>query len=74
MQVFFISTIVKINTFASQRLLFEDKNEQFLLENASNLTHDFLYDNLKLLYKNSLVTFDPFSKRNGSFFSSKTRR
>ena len=46
------------NTFASQRLVFEEKNEPFLYENASSLTHDFLYDNfnnkiflLKLLYK-----------------------
>ena len=47
MQVFFISTIVKINTFASQRLLFEDKNEQFLLENASKLIYEFLHENFK---------------------------
>ena len=33
-----------INTFASQRHVFDEKNEPFLLENASNLTHEFLYD------------------------------
>ena len=34
------------NTFASQRLLFEEKKkEQLLTENASNLPHDFLHDN-----------------------------
>ena len=34
-----------INTFASQRLIFHEKNEPFLLENVSNLTYQFLYDN-----------------------------
>ena len=33
------------NTFASHRLVFEEKNEPFILENASNLTHEGLYDN-----------------------------
>ena len=33
------------NTFASQRPVFEGKNEPFLLENASNLTHEISYDN-----------------------------
>ena len=33
------------NTFASQGLVFEEKNEPFLIENASYLTHEFLYDN-----------------------------
>ena len=32
-------------TFAFQRLVFEEKNEPFILENASNLTHEILYDN-----------------------------
>ena len=31
-----------INTFASQRLVFEEKNEPFFLENTSNLTYEFL--------------------------------
>ena len=35
-----------INTFASQRLVFEGINEPFFLENASNLTHKFLHDDL----------------------------
>ena len=34
-----------INTFAFERLVFEENNEPFLLENASNLTHECLYDN-----------------------------
>ena len=48
-----ISNIVKyqiiskfvISTFVSQRFIFDGKNGQFLLENASSLTHEFLYDN-----------------------------
>ena len=28
------------NTFASQRLVFEEKDEPFLLESVSNLTHE----------------------------------
>ena len=70
------------NTFAFQRLVFEGKNGIFILENASNLTHEFLYDIfnnkillnfflLKLLYKNSCVKFHAFSRRNGYFFSQK---
>ena len=34
-----------LNSFASQHLVFEEKIEPFLLENGSNQTHDFLYDN-----------------------------
>ena len=53
-----------INTYFSPPV-FEGKiNEPFCLENASNLTHEFLYDNfnkkiffLKLLYKKSSVIF-----------------
>ena len=37
--------VLIINTFASQRLVFEEKNTPFLLESASKLTHEFLYDN-----------------------------
>ena len=45
-----------INTFASQPLVFEEKNEPFILENASNLTHKFLYDNFsKKILLNFLV-------------------
>ena len=34
------------NTFASKRLVFLGKiNESLRLENASNLTHKYLYDN-----------------------------
>ena len=36
--------IESINTFASHRLIFKEKNSPFLLENTSNLTHEFLYD------------------------------
>ena len=56
---------------------FLKKNEQFLLKNASNLTHEFFYENLtrklikifmlKLSYKNSCLKFDTLSMRNGSF-------
>ena len=70
-----------INTFVSQWFIFEEKNKPFLLEKASNLTHEFLYGILtrkinkifllKMLYKNSCVKFDTFSKRNGSFFPQK---
>ena len=35
---------LNFNFFASQHLVIEEKNEQFLLEKASNLTHEFLYD------------------------------
>ena len=31
-----------INTFASQRFVFEEKIEQFLIENASNWSHEFV--------------------------------
>ena len=34
----------KIDTFASQCLVFEGKIESFFLENASNFTLEFLYD------------------------------
>ena len=45
-----------INTFTSQSLIFEEKNEPFHLEKASNLTHEFLYDNLnKKILLNFLV-------------------
>ena len=46
--------LIKINTFASQRFVFEKKSEQFRLENKSNLTHEFLYDNFN---KTILATF-----------------
>ena len=46
-----------LNTFVSHDLVFEEKNEPFLFENASNLTHEFL--------------FDALSKRNGSYFPQK---
>ena len=34
------SVFIPFNTFASQRLIFEGKNEPFIFENGSNLTHD----------------------------------
>ena len=44
------------NIFAFQHLVFEGKNESPLLENASSLTHEFLYDNFKKkILLNSLV-------------------
>ena len=36
---------VLVNTFAPQCLIFEEKNEPFFIKKASNLTHEFLYDN-----------------------------
>ena len=33
------------NSYTSQRLVFEGKNEPFLHKNASNLAHEFLYHN-----------------------------
>ena len=66
------------NTFASQRLGFEGKNEPFILENVSNLTHEFFmtiltrkFFMLNLSYKNSCVKFDAFSRRNSLFFPQK---
>ena len=52
--------LINYNTFASQRLVFEEKNKLFLLENASNL--------LKLLNKISCVKLHAFSRINGSLF------
>ena len=43
-----------VNTFASQCLVFEEKNEPYLLENAPNLTNKFLHDNFN---KNILLNF-----------------
>ena len=67
---YFVLMIQTINTFISHRLLLNGKNEPFRLENASNLTHVFLYDNftkknllnflVKLLYKKSCAKFDAF--------------
>ena len=39
-----LSLTLLFNTFASQRLVFWGKNEPFILENALNLSHEFLYD------------------------------
>ena len=62
------------NTFASQRLVFEEENEPFLIKIALNLTHEFLYDNfnnkifmLKLSYKNSCAKFNAYSRQKDSF-------
>ena len=45
-----------LNTFASQCLVFEKKNELFFLERSSNLTREFLYDNInKIILLNFLV-------------------
>ena len=62
--LFFFDPTVIINTFTTQHLSFEENNEPFLLENASNLTRGFLNDNfnkkillnlLKLSYQSSFV-------------------
>ena len=66
-----------IITFASQRLVFEEKNKQLLLENSSNLSHEFLYNNFnKIFFYQSchskiLIKFDAFLRRNGSFIPQK---
>ena len=36
--------------FAFQRLVFEEGKEPFILENVSNLTHEFLYNNLTIFF------------------------
>ena len=61
-----------LNTFASERLVLEEKSQQFIIENASSLTIKKNVKLLKLSYKkNSCVKFDAFSRRNGSFFPQK---
>ena len=52
----FVKMLKSINTFASQCLVFEKKNEPLLLENASNS---------KLSHKNSCVKFQALSRKNG---------
>ena len=65
MLMLYILNIFK--TFASMRVLLEKKNESFCFENASNLTHEFLYNNLKL--------DDEFTRQNdSSTFPPKIRR
>ena len=44
-----------INTFASQCLVCEEKNEPFLLENASNLTHEFFMT----IFQGEMIHFFP---------------
>ena len=39
-----LSFLLLFNALISQRLIFDEKNELFLLENTSNLTHEFFYD------------------------------
>ena len=41
---FIILVQIIINTFVSQRLVFEETNESFLIENALKLTNEFLYE------------------------------
>ena len=36
---------IAIKTLVSERLVFDGKNEPFLLENTSTLAHEFLHDN-----------------------------
>ena len=36
------NNFINLNIFDSQRLVFEEKNETLLLENALSLTHGFL--------------------------------
>ena len=59
-----------INTLASPCLILRE-NEPFLLDNTSNLTHEFLLQFKKTLLnfscKTSCVKFDVFSKQNGLF-------
>ena len=37
--------LILINIFASQCLVFDEKNEPFHLKNALNLRHEFVLDN-----------------------------
>ena len=61
-----LTPISKLNTFVSQRLVFEEKNESCLFENASNLTHDFcmtiLTRKFNKIFKESFLIF--FIKKN----------
>ena len=46
-------------TFPSQRLVFERKNEQFLLENGSNFINIYLiFDKFYLSYKVMIILYD----------------
>ena len=61
-------------------LFLREKNKSFLFENASNLTHEFLYDNFnkkiqEFFLMQIVITKSPLlSRLNGSFiFSSKLR-
>ena len=56
----------KINTFASQRFIFKEKNKPFLLQNASNLTHDFYMTIVKKNLLNFLVKTVIKNKAQGS--------
>ena len=81
MYIFYKQYFRIFNTFASYRLVFEEKNEPFFHENASNLTDEFLYDNLKrkilikclfkIAIKNSHGKYVEFSRQIGYFFPPK---
>ena len=63
-----------LNIFASQRFVFEKKNEPFLLEKASNLTLEFLYDNFNKKYchtKSHILNIVYFQGEIVHFFSQK---
>ena len=71
----------KFSNFATEGLSRKKTNKLFCLENTLNFTHEFFNDNfnkkikknflLKLSYKNPCVKFNTFSRKNGSFVSSK---
>ena len=47
---------MNFNTLASQRFVSEGENEPFFLENVSNLTLEFLYDNFNMkIYQTFLL-------------------
>ena len=76
--------ITEINTFTFQRFAFKGKNEQFLLENWSYLTHKFLYDNInmkillnflvKIVIRNHMCQVWCILNEKWLIFFSKTRR
>ena len=74
--LFLLSTSLLIASFLWKRY------ESFLLEDASNLTYEFLYDTFnfqenlfKIVIENSCVKFDAFLRRDGIFiFKNKALR
>ena len=62
--------LVDVKNFASQRLVSEEENEPFLLENVSNLTYKFC----KIVIQKLICQIWCIFKEKWLIFSSKTRR